>query len=154
MRFYRDVLPCLIVFIALIAVGMLIALVFGAISPYPSADKRGLMIARGFFTMPMAAHNQRASPFSEGQWRSNYVKFDLPQIDLDDFLTITCLESGSYADAYSPEVNLTQYRGAPDWWLSKSTPLLLKGRCQPPSIFAVGVANNTHDVTIYIMMFW
>jgi hypothetical protein len=131
---------------------LLISVSFDACTPYPSADERGLSIAKWYIAISETAQNVRAFPFSEGQWRTDYVKFSLPQRGMDEFLRTNCSGAPTYK-GYGRQVDLNRYRGAPDWWLSPVTPLTLKGECQPSAIFGVTFANVENNVTAYLILF-
>src|SRR4051812_10726812 len=61
----------------------------------PRSNEEELSIAKTYVRIPEAAQDAKALRFSQGQWRTDYVKFSLPENDLDRFLATTCFVSQS-----------------------------------------------------------
>ncbi len=123
----------------------------------PTAEERGLSVAQTYIEIPPTAQAVRTLYFGEGQWRTDYLKFDLPETDLDDFLATTCFVSQSdFYDQYPHERGgLSLYPGRPDWWLTSETKLVLEGRCDSEGIsLGLGISKQMTVATVYLLLFF
>ncbi|MEP7293176.1 MAG: hypothetical protein ABI835_15440 [Chloroflexota bacterium] len=124
------------------------------------AQERGLQIMARYLEIPSTADDIQAHYFQQGQWRSAYLKFSLPDSQLKQFLDINCFgqmkpyNSGRYTD-----FNITTvYRGTPEWWITQRTNLILEGSCTQNrgtyvGNLGIGIIQAESVFTVYVNTF-
>lgn len=118
-------------------------------------EKRSLSIIENYVDIPTDAREIQAIYFQQGQWRSAYLKFKLPETKLKGFLSTTCFKShNEFYNEYSNFRATTTYAGTPNWWIPKDTTLTLEGSCDQKGInLGIVIVEEKKDSTVYLSLF-
>jgi hypothetical protein len=123
----------------------LLALIAIVLVSCQSREQDGLTVAEDYLEIPTSAQAVNAYYAGEGQYRAVYLKFGLPNANLDDFLSTTCFDkSEGLANAEIPFQDIDPSElGLPSWWIPNAVSVYFAEECITNNVsYAVSISKD------------